>query len=153
MLIICRWLEGESAVPDLRNCKRCNKVFLYSAGLPICPACMDEDERMFKEVSAYLREYPGTPLSVVSDELNISYEKIMKYVREGRLQVLSSNGDYVRFCEKCGATISKGKFCADCEGHITNVLDISKKKLQGKLDEDSKLKSAYRFINSESKKK
>ena len=140
-------------MPDLKNCKRCNKVFLYTAGLPICPVCMDEDERMFKEVSLYIREHPGTPLSVVSTELQISYDKLMKYVREGRLQILASNGEYVRFCEKCGTAISKGKMCSACENHISGVLDISKKNLQKKLADAEKMSSAYRFIQSDTKKK
>jgi Zn finger protein HypA/HybF involved in hydrogenase expression len=138
-------LAGESALSELKNCKRCNKVFSYLAGLPICPACQKEDEKIFEEASMYIRDHPGVPLTVVSKELKISYEKLMKYVREGRLQVLSSKGEYIKFCEKCGVVISGNRFCASCEGHIAGVLDTSKKKLQGSI-EAAKKRSDYRFL-------
>ena len=139
-------------MPELRNCKRCNKVFSYVAGLPICPACVKEDERIFDEVSAYIREHPGVSLKETAAELDISYEKIMKFVREGRLQIRAANGEYVNFCEKCGAEITKGKLCESCESHITNVLDTSKKNLQGKLAEASGDRGGYHLFKSEAKK-
>ena len=87
-------------MPELKNCKRCNKVFPYLAGLQICQACTKEDEKIFADVSAYLRDNPGTPLSVVAEELGIGYDKLMKYVKEGRLIVRTQKGDVAHFCEK-----------------------------------------------------
>jgi len=140
-------------MPELKNCKRCNKVFSYLAGLPICPSCAREDERIFKEVSAYIRDNPGVSLNVVAEELEISYEKLLKYVKEGRLQILAANGEYVGFCEKCGTMIMKGKFCKSCEYHISNVLDDSKRNLQKKIIEIEKNRNDYRFLALEPKKK
>jgi Zn finger protein HypA/HybF involved in hydrogenase expression len=139
-------------MPELKNCRRCNKVFPFFAGLPICPACAQEDERIFREVSGYIREHPGVSLNVVSGELNISYDKLMKYVKEGRLQVLSGEGEFVSFCEKCGQMIKKGKFCQSCEYHISNVLDDSKRNLQNKLLQIEKNRSDYRFLATDPKK-
>ena len=131
---------------ELKNCRRCNKVFSFIAGLQICPACMQEDERIFDEVSMYIRDNPGVPLSQVSKELKISYDKLIKYVKEGRLQIRAENGGYYKFCEKCGAMITTGKFCKKCEYHITAVLDVSKKNLQDKIEEGEKRKRDYRFL-------
>ena len=140
-------------MPELKNCRRCNKIFPYLAGLPICPACAREDERLFGEVSAYIRDHPGVPLNTVSEELEIPYDALMKYVKEGRLQVLAANGEYVRFCEKCGTMISKGKFCKDCEYYISNVLDESKRNLQRKLDVIERKRGEYRFLANDPKAK
>jgi len=140
-------------MPELRNCRRCNKVFSYLAGLPICPDCVKEDERIFRDVSAYIRENPGVSLHDVSDKLEISYDKLIKYVKEGRLQVLASDGEFVNFCEKCGAMIKKGKFCKSCEYHISNVLDESKRNLQKKLVEIEKDRNDYRFLAHDAKKR
>jgi len=140
-------------MPELRNCKRCNKVFSYLAGLPICPVCAREDEQIFKDVSAFIREHPGVSLNIVAEELKISYEKLLKYVKEGRLQILAANGDYVGFCEKCGTMIMKGKFCKSCEYHISNVLDDSKRNLQSKLVEMEKNRNDYRFLATDQKKR
>ena len=138
---------------ELKNCRRCNKVFTYMAGLPICPACAKEDERIFDEVSEYIRENPGAPLSAVSNELNISYDKLLKYVKEGRLQIRAENGGFYRFCEKCGEMITDGKFCKHCEYHISTVLDVSKKNLLDKMEESEKLRGKYRFLARDNNKK
>ncbi|MCL2060901.1 MAG: MerR family transcriptional regulator [Oscillospiraceae bacterium] len=133
-------------MPELKNCRRCNKVFSFVAGLPICPSCTREDERIFDEVSMYIRDNPGVPLTVVSKELKISYDKLMKYVKEGRLQIRSESGAFYKFCEKCGEMIMHGKFCKKCERHISTVLDVSKKSLQDKIMESERNKGDYRFL-------
>ena len=138
---------------ELRNCRRCNKVFSYIAGIPVCPVCMKEDEKIFDEVSMYIRDNPGVPLSQVSKELNISYDKLMKYVKEGRLQIRAENGGFYKFCEKCGAMIMQGKFCKKCENHISAVLDVSKKDLQKKIEKDEKNRGDYRFLARDTDKK
>ena len=137
---------------ELKNCRRCNRVFPFLSGIPICPACAQEDEKIFDEVSMYIRDNPGVPLKIVSKELNISYDKLMKYVKEGRLQIRSDKGGFIQFCEKCGAMITQGKFCKRCEYHISTVLDTSKKKLLDKMEEAEKSKNDYRFINNGKKK-
>lgn len=139
-------------MPELRNCKRCNKVFSYIGGLPICPSCTKEDEQIFDKVSLYIRDNPGVPLTVVSNELDISYDRLMKYVKEGRLQIRSANGGFIRFCEKCGAVVTSGRFCDDCEDHITTVLEVSKRNLQGKIDESSRSNSDYKFLAKDAKR-
>ena len=101
-------------------------------------------------MSEYLRNNPGTPLAQVAEELDISYEKLMKYVREGRLQIKAPNGKYISFCEKCGKETAGGRFCLSCEGHILNVLDTSKKNLQTKVADKSQ--GGYRFLATDEKK-
>jgi hypothetical protein len=106
---------------------------------------MKEDEQIFEEVSVYVRDNPGVPLSVVAKELDISYDKLMKYVREGRLLVRTNNGGYAKFCEKCGEMINDGRFCPGCEDHINAVLETSKFALQSKIADYEKNKSEYRY--------
>ena len=138
---------------ELKNCRRCNKIFLYMAGLPICPACAEEDEKIFELVCEFIRKNPGAPLSEVSKELEISYDKLLKYVKEGRLQIRSGNGGFYRFCEKCGEMITEGKYCDHCEYHISTVLDVSKKNLLGKMTGNDAQGSDYRFFARETIKK
>jgi flagellar operon protein (TIGR03826 family) len=143
-------------VPELRNCKRCNKVFSYIAGPPLCPACQKEDEKIFEDVSLYIREHPGLPLTVVAKELDISYDKLMKYVREGRLQIRAANGQMINFCEKCGKEIEQGRFCSECEGGISKDLEASKRSLRDKLAASPETKQAqgggYHFLADVKKK-
>ena len=138
-------------MPELRNCKRCNKVFSYVAGLLICPACTKEDEKLFERVNMYIRDNPGAHLNVVAEELDIPYETLLKYVKEGRLQVRSADGSYVMFCEKCGTMIKQGRFCRECENRINNVLEVSQRSLQGKVHEIEERQSLYRYHAHEKK--
>jgi len=138
-------------MPELKNCRRCNRIFPFLSGMPICPECLKEDERIFEEVSMYIREHSEMTLSDVSEALDIAYDKLLKYVKEGRLQIRSENGGFVMFCEKCGSMITKGRFCPRCENHITNVLEVSASSLANKLSE--KRSSEYRYLTKETKKK
>ena len=41
---------------NVRNCRKCGKIFNYVSGLPICPACRDEAEKKFQVVKKFIRE-------------------------------------------------------------------------------------------------
>jgi len=112
-----------------------------------------EDEKVFEKVSMYIRDNPGVHLHEVADELDIPYDTLLKYVKEGRLQIRSREGGFVSFCEKCGAMITKGRFCQSCENHISNVLDTSQRSLEGKVKEIEEKQSLYRYRASDAKKK
>ena len=36
-------------MPDVRNCRKCGKIFNYIGGAPICPACRKRRKRIFRE--------------------------------------------------------------------------------------------------------
>ncbi|OYP28250.1 MerR family transcriptional regulator, partial [Lachnotalea glycerini] len=35
---------------DVRNCKKCRKLFNYIGGQPICPSCLADSEEEFRKV-------------------------------------------------------------------------------------------------------
>ena len=43
---------------NVRNCKKCGKLFNYMSGMPICPACKDAAEKQFQSVKKFIRENP-----------------------------------------------------------------------------------------------
>ena len=142
---------------ELKNCRRCNKVFPYIAGLQICLACQKEEERMFEEVSLYVRDHRDVPLPIVAKEVGISYEKLMKFIREGRLQVIAPDGKIVRFCEKCGEEIDSavsGKYCSRCEDGLSHALETSKKDLEDRIksnNPESQKSGSYFFVKDKKK--
>ncbi|HHV95880.1 MAG TPA: MerR family transcriptional regulator, partial [Clostridiaceae bacterium] len=75
-------------MPDVRNCKRCGRIFNYIGGVQLCPHCREEDEEDFKRIKRYLFENPKATVSEVASELNISIEKIKKFLREERLEIV-----------------------------------------------------------------
>ena len=99
---------------DLRNCSRCGRIFGY-VGRPICSYCIEEEEDEFKKVKDYLYDYPGSTVFEVSDATDVEVEKIMRFLREERLQISSENTNLLLECEKCGRPVNMGRFCQNCK--------------------------------------
>ena len=102
---------------EIRNCPRCGKIFTY-IGRPICSRCIDTEESEFKVVKEYIYDNPGATISEVSQETEVSIEKIMRFLREERLEITSENSNLLLECEKCGRAINSGRFCENCKGQI-----------------------------------
>ena len=103
----------------LRNCAECGNLFGYQ-GSPLCPKCIKKDEEDFVKVRKYLRENPGASVLEASEATEVEEEKILRYVREGRLQSKSWVG--VLECERCGARISDGRLCEACRTEVNRDL-------------------------------
>ena len=55
MFILLLWplardKESGGAEMEVRNCRKCGRIFNYVAGMPICPACRERIEEKFQEV-------------------------------------------------------------------------------------------------------
>ena len=122
---------------ELKNCKKCKRIFPYIAGVQICEACKKDEEKLFEQIWEYLRDNPGVSMPQVAEELQVPYEQLMKYVREGRIQVKSPDGKLLLFCEKCGEIIKSGRICDRCEKGLTKELQSAAKDLAVKIDNAS----------------
>ncbi len=107
-------------MPDVRNCRKCGKIFNYIGGMPICPACKDKEEETFKKVKEYLWDNPGASMSEISDALDVSVEQIKAYLKEGRLEIIGDEANIVLECEMCGKSIKTGRFCNNCQKSLSN---------------------------------
>ncbi len=106
---------------EIRNCPRCGKVFNYIAR-PICGRCMQDEEEEFKKVKEYIDEYPGANMPEVSDATGISVDKIMRFLRDERLEISGEDSNIFLECERCGRSIRTGRFCDKCKDEIQNEL-------------------------------
>ena len=100
-------------MPDLRNCRRCGKVFVYT-GNALCVQCISEDEKTYQRVKKYIEEHYRSTTVEVASALGIPVERILQYLREGKLELSSHNANITLWCEKCGKPINTGRFCKDC---------------------------------------
>lgn len=107
---------------EVRNCRKCGKIFTYMAGMPICNACKQLDEDDFKKVKEYLYENTGASITEISLNLNVSVEKIKRFLRDGRLEISGSDSNMFLECEACGKAIKSGRFCAECERSLARDL-------------------------------
>lgn len=107
---------------EVRNCRKCRRLFNYIGGKNICPACKDELERTFIQVREYIRNNPGNSLQNIADDNEVDIQQIRDWIREGRLEVSKASGIEIT-CEKCGAKILKGRFCDKCIQKVADGLD------------------------------
>lgn len=115
---------------DVRNCKRCGKIFTYR-GFPVCQECINEDERDFKEVRDYLDDHPGASTMEVSAQTGIDVKTITRFLREGRLEAEGITlVDSDLSCEKCGKPIGSGRYCDDCLKKIQAELKDAANRLE-----------------------
>jgi len=134
-------------MPELKNCKKCGRIFSFIAGVQFCEACKKEEEELFDKIWRFLRDNPGASMNAVAAEFEVPYEQLMKYIREGRLQIKTPDGKVVSFCEKCGIVIQSGRMCDKCERGLTKILSDTARDLQHKIDKDEKdQQGGFRYI-------
>lgn len=141
-------------MPDVRNCRRCGKIYNYIGGMPICPICRELDESDFKRIKEYLYDNPGATLSEVSTILEISVEKIKGFLKEGRLEIIGTESNMVLECESCGKSIRTGRLCDECSKNLSKELQSTANNMSKTLDSESSKQAAIglRYLNKDVKK-
>ena len=102
---------------DVKNCRKCGKIYAYD-GHKVCNACRREEEEDFQKVKGYIYDNPDSTVQEISSETGISVQRIMRYLREGRLQLRGDNHNMILDCEKCGKAISTGRYCDRCAENL-----------------------------------
>lgn len=102
---------------DLRNCPECGKLFAYQ-GKNLCRKCQEKEEDEYLIVRRYVRDHPGATVFEVADATGIEEEKILGFLREGRLMSRGFVGSLE--CERCGRKIAGGRYCDQCLYELDN---------------------------------
>ncbi len=128
---------------NVRNCKRCGKMFNYIQGLPICQSCREEIEKKFQEVKDYVHEHKTATMDMIQKDCGVERKQIEQWVREERL-VFSDESPIKLFCESCGKQIATGRFCAECKKDTASGLSAAGKReeaprMESKKDAGSKM--------------
>ena len=109
---------------NVRNCRKCGKMFNYVMGPMICPACRDALEEKFKEVKTYIQDHKNVGIKEVARECDVEVSQIQQWLREERLQL--SEGSRIQLhCENCGCDILSGRFCEKCKNSMANSFSQS----------------------------
>ena len=108
---------------DVRNCKRCNRIFTYT-GKNICNYCIEEEQADFDKVREYLFNNRRSTASQVSEATDVDLKVITRFLREGRLEsdLVVNDDDGELNCEKCNRQIKSGRFCENCIDELQNGL-------------------------------
>ncbi|MBP3888953.1 MAG: flagellar protein [Cellulosilyticum sp.] len=130
---------------EVKVCKSCKRMFQHIAGPIMCPKCKAIEEDRFQIVKEYLRENPGASLADVSAETGIESKIILRFLREGRLEV-SEDSPISLVCEQCGKKIFTGIRCSACEAQILKSLNELKGHFVQKDTEDTSAR--MRFLDA-----
>lgn len=106
---------------NVRNCRKCRRIFNYVLGPVLCPNCREEEENKFQEVKKYVQEHKNSGIQEVSEECDVTVAQIRQWLREERL-VLSEESPIGIGCERCGKMIKSGKFCDECRNQLSHTL-------------------------------
>lgn len=106
-------------MPEVKNCRRCRKIFMYSTGPQICDACRKLEDEEFEKVRIFVRDFPGATVQEVSSETEVPIQLIYRFLKEGRLEVSESSPIALQ-CENCGIRIKSGRFCITCSKRLAN---------------------------------
>lgn len=118
---------------ELRNCSNCGRAFAY-VNSDLCSRCGGSDEDDFKKVKMYLYDHPGANVIEVSEETGVTEKKILRYLRENRIEIIEED-NLLLDCERCGTSIRSGRFCDSCTAKLQKEFS---QVLQPKVQEQEK---------------
>ena len=132
---------------EIKNCKKCGRLFNYLSGKPICPDCKKAIEDKFQQVKEYIREHGRAGIAEVAEANEVDVKQIKQWVREERL-IFSDEAAITIECENCGAPIRAGRFCQKCVGNMTNTLNSAiKKPVMPVKKQERDTKDRMRFLD------
>lgn len=107
---------------NVRNCRKCGRLFNYITGMPICQACKEAEEAKFQTVKEFVRgEGRNATIPEISEACEVDPGQIRQWIREERL-TFDENSPMGIECESCGTTIKTGRFCEKCKNDIARGL-------------------------------
>lgn len=136
---------------NVRNCRKCGKLFNHLAGAPICPACKDALEKSFQQVKKYIRENRMADIMEVAEACEVEVSQIKQWIREDRLEFTEDSAVKLP-CENCGEMIRSGKYCEKCKREMTNNLSSAIEKPKKVIEPPKKTQSTgnkMRFLDRE----
>ncbi len=131
---------------NVRNCKKCGKMFNYVAGPPVCPACRDAIEQKFQEVKEFVRQNKVASMKEISLNCHVEERQIEQWIREERL-VFASDSPIKLYCETCGAPIFTGRYCGKCKNDQANNLGAAGRKPEAPAPASSQAGSSARMYS------
>ena len=111
---------AENNTNELRNCKKCNRLFSSLDGSTLCSRCNVKADDGFSRVREYIYDNPTPSIKDVSKGTSVSADIILKWIRDGRI-ILSENSS-ISFCERCSSPMDGGRFCGKCVKELADGL-------------------------------
>lgn len=105
----------------IKNCAECGRVFVHPSR-DICPLCYESEEEDFVKVKEYLWDKASSSVDVVHEKTGVSKERIIKFIRQGRILAAGLMVELLLACERCGEPITEGQYCQKCRDELIKGL-------------------------------
>ena len=112
---------------NVRNCRRCGKMFNFFAGEAICPACKEAAEAKFQEVKKFVSDNKQASIPEIVENCGVDQKQIQQWIREERLFFADDSPVKIN-CEICGCQIATGRYCDKCKKDTANVFNNASKR-------------------------
>ena len=106
---------------NVRNCRKCRRLFNYVMGPSFCPDCRAREEDQFQDVKKYVQEHGRASMHEVAEACDVTMKQIQQWIRDDRL-MLADDSPLAIECERCGRMIRGGKFCPACSNELAAKL-------------------------------
>lgn len=107
---------------DFVNCPRCGKVFKRLT-VPICEICVENEEKDFMQIKDFIAENPASNIKEISEGTGISVKRLLKYLRDGRLELAAGLAGDEFTCERCNKPITTGRLCSKCHMDMNSLVN------------------------------
>ena len=72
---------------NVKNCRKCRRIFNYVMGPILCQGCREAEESKFQEVKKYVQENKRCGMQEVAEACDVSLKQIQQWLREERLML------------------------------------------------------------------
>lgn len=107
---------------ELKNCAECGVVFSSVQGVSICLKCRRVHDDEYTLVKDFVYANPDVTVLEVMEETGVSEEEIIRFLKEGRLELTGKDGAELLKCERCDKPIRVGRFCTECTEKMSRQL-------------------------------
>jgi len=105
----------------LCNCSECGKLF-GTTGSDVCPDCLVKETEELELVKDFLRNNKNVGIDEISAATDVDSEKIIKFIKDGRLVTNAPVPGVELKCERCDKPILSGRFCPNCAKDLSREL-------------------------------
>jgi len=134
----------------LKNCKKCQKLFVNVLEKDICQECCEKEEEKHKEILRYLNNNPNASIKEICESIKVSENNVIELIKYKRVTL----GIPVEYnCEVCGRKIKAGRVCEVCKGKMEKELGKAVEKLKKEEVEEAAKNLATKYALELRKKK
>ncbi|MDI6786011.1 MAG: hypothetical protein QMD92_04805 [bacterium] len=105
---------------ELRNCRKCRKLFISISERNICQECCEKKEKNYDRILEYLNKNPNASVEDICEATKTTKNNVAELVKNEKI-ALTVSFEYK--CEICGKKIKMGKACPECKKKVSNELN------------------------------